>query len=183
MAARPKAYHDEETARLWLENIRWRRVRRCPHCHGTRTSVVAKANPMPYHCKDCRRYFSVRTGTRIAGSSVSLRAWVHAIHLMSRGVRGTLNFSEALGVHHETVARLEATIRGAWSASQAHESGQGGAGGKARLQGAEVRKLRGRPMKVRDPIPARPGEIAAAVLCAGGTRTDAPRSTDHRTKR
>ena len=172
MAARPKVYHDEETARRWLESIRWRWVRRCPHCRGTRTSVVANAKPMPYHCRDCRRYFSVRTGTCIAGSSVPLRAWVHAIHLMSRGVRGTLKFSEALGVHHETVARLEATIGRAWSASEVQESDQGGAGAPTRVRGAESRKSSGRPMKVRDPIPATPREIASALLRARETPLD-----------
>ena len=156
-------------------------VRRCPLCHRTRTSVVASAKPMPYHCKDCRRYFSVRTGTCIAGSSVSLRAWVHAIHLMSRGVRGTLNFSEALGVHHETVAKLEATIWGAWSASRVHENGRGGAGGTARVQGTATKKPRGRPMRVRDPIPATPREIASAFCVPGKRVRDALRSADHRT--
>ena len=183
MAARPKAYDDEETARRWLENIRWKRVRRCPHCDGKRTSVVASAKPMPYHCRDCRRYFSVRTGTCIAGSSVPLRVWVHAIHLMSRGVRGTLKFSEALGVHHETVAKLEATIRGAWAGSQVHANGEGGAGEAARVRGTESRKPRGRPMRVREPIPATPREIASALLRAKETRPDAQRSSDHRSKR
>ena len=181
MAARPKAYDDEETARRWLENIRWRRVRRCPHCQGTRNSVIANAKPMPYHCKDCRRYFSVRTGTCIAGSSVPLRAWVHAIHLMSRGVRGTLKFSKALGVHHETVARLEATIRGAWTASQVLERGEAGAGGPTRVQGTATKKPRGRPMRVHDPIPATPREIASALLRARQTRPDILRPSDPRT--
>ena len=183
MATRPKAYDDEETARRWLENIRWRRVRRCPHCHGTRTSVVASAKPMPYHCRDCRRYFSVRTGTCIAGSSVPLRTWVHAIHLMSRGVRGTLKFSEALGVHHETVAKLEATIRGAWAASQVHKNGEGGAGEAAWVRGTESMKPRGRPMRVRDPIPATPREIAGELLRTKETRLDDLRPSTYHAKR
>lgn len=172
MAATPKACRDEETARRWLENIRWRRVRRCPHCCGTRTSVVAHATPMPYHCSDCRRYFSVRTGTCIAGSRVPLRAWVHAIHLMSRGVRGTLRFGEELGVHHETVAKLEATIRNAWAASQEHERAQGETRGEKWVQGPDARKPRGRPPKVRDPLPATPREIATTLLCAGKASKD-----------
>ena len=182
MAARPRAYDDEETARRWLENIRWRRVRRCPHCQGTRTSAVGNAKPMPYHCRVCRRYFSVRTGTCIAGSSVSLCAWVHAIHLLSRGVRGTLQFSEALGVHHETVARLEAAIRGAWAASQVHESGEGGAGEETAVQVARTRKPRGRPMRVREPIPATPRKIASALLRTKATRPDELRPPGPRTK-
>ena len=182
MAARPKAYQDEETARRWLENIRWRRVRRCPRCLGTQTSVVANENPMPYHCRECRRYFSVRTGTCIAGSRVPLRAWVHAIHLMSRGVRGTLKFSEALGVHHEAVAKIEATIRGAWAGGKVQESGQGRAGGTTRVPGPESRKPRGRPMKVRDPLPATPREIATALFRARGTRPDELQRPAQRTK-
>ena len=180
MAATPKACLDEETARRWLENIRWRQVRRCPHCRGTRTSAVANANPMPYHCSDCRRYFSVRTGTCIAGSRVPLRTWVHAIHLMSRGVRGTLQFGEALGVHHETVRKLEATIREAWAASQEHESAQGETRVATRVQGPESRKPRGRPRKVRDPLPATPREIAATLLRAAEAPSDEQRPTASR---
>lgn len=182
MAATPKACRDEETARRWLENIRWRRVRRCPHCRGTRTSAVANATPMPYHCSDCRRYFSVRTGTCIAGSRVPLRAWVHAIHLMSRGVGGTLQFGEALGVHHETVAKLEATIREAWGASRVHEGAQGEARGTTRVQSPVSRKLRGRPPKVRDPLPANPRDIAATLLRAGEASPDELRPPDRRVK-
>lgn len=182
MAARPKAYQDEETARRWLENIRWRGVRRCPRCGSARTSAVANENPMPYHCRDCRRYFSVRTGTCIAGSRVPLRAWVHAIHLMSRGVRGTLKFSEALGVHHEAVAKIEATIRSAWTGGKVQESGQGRAGGTTRVPGPVSRKPRGRPMKVRDPLPATPREIAAALFRAPATCPDEPQPHAHRAK-
>ena len=36
---------------------------------------------MHYRCSDCRSYFSVRTGTPLAHSRVSLRKWVVAIYL------------------------------------------------------------------------------------------------------
>ena len=36
---------------------------------------------MPYHCRNCRKYFSVKTGTAMADSKISLRKWAIGIYL------------------------------------------------------------------------------------------------------
>ena len=36
-----------------------------------------------YRCRDCKGHFSVRKGTTIQKTKISLRAWVLAIHLVS----------------------------------------------------------------------------------------------------
>ena len=36
---------------------------------------------MPYRCRDCRSYFSVKTGSVMEGSHLPLRKWVYAIYL------------------------------------------------------------------------------------------------------
>ena len=56
-------FPDEESAVKWFEAIHWPEERHCGHCGSTETSEVPKAKPMPYWCKGCRSYFSVRTGT------------------------------------------------------------------------------------------------------------------------
>ena len=56
-------FPDEETAVKWFEKQRWSDGRHCPHCGGTRTKPRKGGKPMPYHCPDCRKYFSCRTGT------------------------------------------------------------------------------------------------------------------------
>ena len=43
---------------------------------------VPNGKPMPHWRTDCRSYFSVRTGTRIARSNTPLRKWAIAIHLV-----------------------------------------------------------------------------------------------------
>ncbi len=68
-----KMFPDEMSARKWFENIRWKDKRHCPHCGSLRTAVVPKEKPMPYHCRDCKQYFSVRTNTVMQSSRLPLQ--------------------------------------------------------------------------------------------------------------
>ena len=43
---------------------------------------------MPYRCRDCRKYFSVRTGTAIEASNLSMRKWAYAIYLWLTSLKG-----------------------------------------------------------------------------------------------
>ena len=61
----------EEAATKWFESVIWPDGKRhCGKCGSTATREVPNAKPMPYWCKDCRSYFSVRTNTPIARSNV-----------------------------------------------------------------------------------------------------------------
>ena len=71
----------EEAATEWFEEQVWGDERACPKCGDSETSEVPNRKPMPYWCKGCRSYFSVRTGTALERSKVPLRKW---------GVRGLL---------------------------------------------------------------------------------------------
>ena len=44
--------------------------------------------PMPYWCRDCKSYFSVRTGTSLQDSRLPLRKWVFAIYLYVTHLKG-----------------------------------------------------------------------------------------------
>ena len=81
-------FPDDEAARHWLEAQRWSEGRQCPHCDGERT-VPVKHPHVPYRCKDCRKHFSVRTGTAMHRSHVGYQKWVLAMFLMSTGLKGT----------------------------------------------------------------------------------------------
>lgn len=64
-------FPDEAAARKWLEDIRWPGgERHCPHCGSLKTSPIKNETPMPYHCGECREYFSVKTGTVMQSSKV-----------------------------------------------------------------------------------------------------------------
>lgn len=96
-----KIYTDEEAARAHLEAIRWPSGVHCPLCGGTEKikSVAMKnkateANPNPepvkgwHHCGDCRRKFTVRTGTVYERSHVPLHKWVMATQLLCSSKKG-----------------------------------------------------------------------------------------------
>ena len=72
---------DEESAVKWFEAIRWNDGRHCGHCGSTEAKPVPNAKPMPYWCKECRSYFSVRTGTTMEKSRLPLRKWAFAVYL------------------------------------------------------------------------------------------------------
>ena len=72
---------DEEKARKWFESLVWPTGKRdCPGC-GSLNTHDCKHAKMPYRCRDCRKYFSVKIGTIMAGSPIRLRKWVYAIYL------------------------------------------------------------------------------------------------------
>ena len=78
----------EASARQWFEDVRWAAGRYCGHCGSTNTHAVASGEPMPYRCSDCRKYFSVCTGTPMQSSRLPLRKWVIAMYLMTTSLKG-----------------------------------------------------------------------------------------------
>ena len=81
-----------------------------------KTSTVPNKNPMPYHCGDCRRYFSVKTGTVMEKSKLPLRKWVIAIYLMSTNLKGvsSMKLHRDLGVTQKTAWMMAQKIREGW---------------------------------------------------------------------
>ena len=72
----------EEAATEWFESVIWPDGKRhCQKCGSTATRPVPNAKPMPYWCRDCRSYFSVRTGTPMQRSHIPLRKWAIGIYL------------------------------------------------------------------------------------------------------
>ena len=70
---------DERAATEWFEHYIWPNGRHCPRCGSAETTEAPGA--MPYWCGACRRHFSMRIGTAMERSKVSLRKWVFAIYL------------------------------------------------------------------------------------------------------
>ena len=99
-------FPDETDAVVWFETIRWASGRFCGHCGSTDTSDVPNAKPMPYRFRDCRSYFSVRTGTSIEKSRLPLRKWVFAIYLEATSLKGV----SSMKLHRD----LNVTQKTAW---------------------------------------------------------------------
>ena len=110
-------FPDEAASRKWLEDIRWANgERNCPHCGSLNTAHVKNENPMPYHCGDCREYFSVKTGTVMQSSKVPLQKWVIAMYLLSTNLKGvsSMKLHRDLGLTQKTAWALAQKIRQGW---------------------------------------------------------------------
>ncbi|MBA3510362.1 IS1595 family transposase [Sphingomonas sp.] len=110
-------FPDEASSRKWLEDIRWPEGQRhCPHCGSVKTSPVPNERPMPYHCGECREYFSVKTGTVMQSSKVTLQKWVIAMYLMSTNLKGvsSMKLHRDLGLTQKSAWLLAQKIRQGW---------------------------------------------------------------------
>ena len=110
-------FPDDASARKWMEDLRWEgSVRHCPNCGLFKTKIVPKEKPMPYHCGDCRKYFSVKTGTVMQSSKIGLQKWVIAMYLMSTNLKGvsSMKLHRDLGVTQKTAWFMAQKIRQGW---------------------------------------------------------------------
>ena len=99
-------FPNEDSARTWFEAQRWPDGVRCPRCDTSNTSPVPNARPAPWHCRPCRQYFSVRTGTVMAQSRLPLRKWAFAIYLCATSLKGV----SSMKLHRD----LKVTQKTAW---------------------------------------------------------------------
>ena len=109
-------FPDERSARDWLENLYWPDGRCCGHCGSVRTSAVKNENPMPYRCRDCRRFFSIRTGSSIQNSKLPLRTWVFAtyFYVMHRKGISSVELAKFMEVTQKTAWFMLHRLREAW---------------------------------------------------------------------
>ena len=68
---------------------------------------------MPYRCSDCRKYFSLKTGTSIQSSKLPLKTWVWAIYLEITSLKGvsSMKLHRDLGVTQRTAWHMLHRIR------------------------------------------------------------------------
>lgn len=81
-------FPDDESAEKWFVQQRWPSGVCCPHCGSVRCSVIKNQKPMPYRCKDCRKHFSVKTGTAMQASNLGYQKWAVAIYLVATNLKG-----------------------------------------------------------------------------------------------
>ena len=113
-------FPDEAAAVKWFEDTRWPDgERHCGHCGSTETKEVPNAKPMPYWCKACRSYFSVRTGSMLQSSRLPLRKWVFAVYLYTTNLKGvsSMKLHRDLKVTQKTAWFMLHRLREAWDDS------------------------------------------------------------------
>lgn len=107
------ALSNEDAAVALMTKLRWPSGVACPKCGGADPyKLTPKAQPgRParrglYKCSQCRKQFSVTTGTVFEASHVPLSKWLMAIHLMSASKKGISA--------HQLHRMLGVTYRAAW---------------------------------------------------------------------
>jgi len=89
-----------DKAARWMERARWGDGPIiCPKCGGERGTRV-KHPSMPYRCKDCRKMFSVKTGTPMGDSKLPLTHWLMAAYQDLTNLKGvsSLKLSHDLNI-------------------------------------------------------------------------------------
>lgn len=112
-------FHDEDAARAWFEAARWPQGPVCPHCGSFKHYATKKAGR--YRCgeKECRKDFTVMTGSVMERSHAPLTMWAAAFHLFASRKKGLsahqlhrelgCQYNTAWFIHHRV---MEAMRRG-----------------------------------------------------------------------
>ena len=106
----------ENAAREWFEQQIWPNGRYCPHCGSTETFENPASESRPYRCKACGQHFSVRLGTVMERSKISLQKWAIAIYMHLTSLKGvsSMKLHRDIGVTQKTAWFMLQRIRKAW---------------------------------------------------------------------
>ena len=130
-------FADEETARTYLESLRWPEGAVCPKCGADEPyKLTPKATSTKpgrkglYKCRACRKQFTVTVGTIFEDSHIPLNKWLVAIYLMCSSKKGISahQLHRMLSLSYKAAWFMCHRIRYAMS-SGPHASKLGGLGG------------------------------------------------------
>jgi len=124
-------FQSPEQAREWLEKLRWPEGPICSHC-GTIGRAYALKKPGWYRCaeKECRKDFTVTTGTVMERSHIPLNKWLMAFYLLNASKKGMSahQLHRALNLDYKTAWFMCHRIREAMRAG-----GLGPLGGEGKI--------------------------------------------------
>ena len=112
-----KEFGDNAKAEQWFVETRWPDGVICPFCNASKNVMERKnRKPQPYHCKRCRKDFSVKTGTLMHGSKLPLGTWAIAYSLFTTHLKGvsSMKLHRDLGITQKTAWHLAHRIRETW---------------------------------------------------------------------
>jgi transposase-like protein len=175
-------FRSHENAREWLENLRWPEGPVCSHC-GTIGHAYKTKKPGWYRCaeKECRKDFTVTTGTVMERSHIPLQKWLMGFYLLNASKKGISahQLHRALGLDYKSAWFMCHRIREAM-----RTGGLGPLGGEGKIVEAdetyygpvEKAKVRtkttsGRSFTKRGSGPANKRPIVALVERGGNVRT------------
>jgi transposase-like protein len=122
-------FQSHEAARDWLESLRWPEGPICSHC-GTIGHAYKTKKPSWYRCaeRECRKDFTVTTGTVMERSHIPLNKWLMAFYLLNASKKGVSahQLHRALGLDYKSAWFMGHRIREAMRAGGLGPLGGGG---------------------------------------------------------
>jgi transposase-like protein len=99
-----KHFHDEEAARAWFEAARWPEGPYCPKCGTLEPYKTKKAGVYRCKAKECRKDFTVMTGSVMERSHAKLTQWAMGFWLAASSKKGfsAHQLHRALGCQYNT---------------------------------------------------------------------------------
>ena len=110
-------FPDDATAEAFFAEERWPDGVGCPHCGSLNVQSGAAHKTMPYRCRDCRKRFSVKTGTVMEGSNLGYRTWALAAYLLTTSLKGvsSMKLHRDLKITQKSAWHLAHRLREAWA--------------------------------------------------------------------
>lgn len=125
-----KQFPDDTAARKYLESHRWDGKPFCPHCGSAGKMHKQSRNGVDgyYRCSDCRKTFTVRTGTIFERSHVPLDKWLFAMYLLATSRKGvsSLQLSKEIGITQKSAWFMLQRIREALGDNNDDDNDDGG---------------------------------------------------------
>ena len=108
-----KMFPDDEAAERWFVKTRWPNGVACPKCGSFDIQERKTRKPQPYHCRDCRKYFSVKTDSLMHNSPMGCQTWALAIYLLNTNIKGisSMRLHRELGITQKSAWHLAHRIR------------------------------------------------------------------------
>lgn len=100
-------FKDDRAARKMIESIRWPNGPVCSHCGSVAEHYTLKIEGR-YRCREaeCRRDFTVTTGTVMERTHIGLHLWMLAFYLLSSSKKGMSS--------HQLMRSMDVTYKTAW---------------------------------------------------------------------
>ena len=111
-----RMFPDDKTAEDWFVQKRWPDGVRCPKCGCDNIQIGPKHPDMPYRCRTCRRFFSVKTDTVMHSSKLGYQVWAVAIFLVMTYPKGmsSVQLGKDLGISQKSAWHLAHRLRKTW---------------------------------------------------------------------
>ena len=111
-----RMFPDDAAAEKWFEAQRWPDGPFCGHCGSINVQSGTAHKTMSHRCRDCRKWFSVKTETVMQSSKLGLQVWALATYLLNTGIKGqsSMKLHRDLNITQKTAWHLAHRIRETW---------------------------------------------------------------------